>query len=645
MGSNQNQFVSFEYYGLIPNDKTKAKHNNTKFKEAVTDIHRQGGGTLSVPNNSTYYIEIGELQIPAGVSIVGISRDKSIIQLVGPNTLYYSAITMGDDTSIRNITIKDDVTNRQQPTSIGIGVPGNPQALIEAKGSYITIEDCDLHNSSTWCVYTDDTALGEGGVPRRDYFTMKGCRNYWHKRSIYKTIFDISQVYVRCNHMQFLNNMFYTDAPEFSRTVFDLLGHQILIIGNITNGFSQPVLMINRIFPNHDVDIKEGKFLIKENVFIRCKIGMLLYPREDNYLSNVHILNNRITIDVAINSQVWDAPGNLIAGISVEPNFKGKIQDLSILNNVIEWIPKSRILASAQLVAGIALFNGGNGGYTLENCNIQNNTVKGFPFAGITLGTNDPQKTTKNIKVSNNLLVDNGTYNNLEDKEKYAPLVPYNDFYFTHIMLVTNNMSNVDITNNTIIDTGEEAIKGVYSFTYTPFFQSFKSIRIAGNKVMSPLYGLGTNIVRDSTAWGTNTGEPLYLDNRRLVLESNPPIKYCKDISTDIINYETNDIVITTKGTYKATGFGTTGILMSTEVNPNTQQPLPVKIVSIINESVIVVNDGKSLRAGNAITAGPGIRARIAYVKGNIVRIEDGASMKNVPIGSTLSYINSLVLI
>ncbi|WHY96071.1 hypothetical protein [Peribacillus simplex] len=626
-----NPVSTFDYYGLVANDISKSAYNRTKITSALLDIEAKGG-ILYIPAK-TYYIDItagSAFTIPEGVELRGISREKSVIQLVCPKGKYWSAVIMKDSSSMKCLTLKDDETNNQQPTSNGIGESGNPQALVQVLGKNVYIHKCDLYNSSTWCVFGDDTAKV---IPRRDNLVMKSTNNYWRKRAWYTTVFDTSQVYCIMDNMIFNNNKFNTDSPEYSRTVYDLSGTCITVEDNETTQFVQPLLITYGRFESDNILLLQ-KFKVKENRFNKCKIGTMLFPVTGKIMKNVKIENNHIVVDIAINSDTWDKPGNLVSGVTVSPDSKGTIQNLHIQSNNIEWVFKTTILTSLQLVSGIGLHNGTSGGFYLEDCIISDNTIKYFPSMGLTLGSNAGSTAylTKNVKIHNNILIDNGIHNNMLDGKNHIDMV-FIDYYFAHIFLVPKNMENVDVYSNTIIDNGVAKINGVYSIAWAKDQTSYKNVNIGVNTIKANFLGLGTNITRDSTAWGTNTGEPLYKTNPKLTIAENAPIKYCKDKTTDVINYDTNDIVVTLSGSFKANKFGTTGTLMG------------VTFVSKKNTAIMEVNDSTKLQAGNVICWFDGKATaigRIAYVKGNLIRLEDGSAVGNPTNGASITFYNGL---
>jgi hypothetical protein len=621
-----NQVSTFDYYGLVANDISKSSLNHTKINEAFLDIQSKGGGVLFVPTN-TYYID-GGFDVPTGVTLCGMNHLTSVIQLVNSTGRYYSAVALHDSSMLKNLTLKDDETNNQQPSSVGYGGQDNPQALIQVIGKNVIIDKCDLYNSSTWCIYADDSSKT---IPRRDNFTLSNSSNYWRKRSWYTDVFDVSQVFCVMDNMTFKNNKFYTDSPDFSRTVFDLSGSNITVKGNETTNFVQSLLVNYGLWVTDNLMVVQ-KYKVKENQFNKCKIGVMLYPSNGYTMKNIEIENNHINVDVTINSDTWDKAGNLVAGVTVEPNYHGTIQDLSIKSNVIEWTYKETILGSLELIAGIGLSNGLSGGFNLQNCDISGNTIKNFPSMGISLGSAAVGTyVTKNIKIHDNILVDNGIHNNNTNGKNPIDMV-YIDYYFTHIYLAPNNMDNVDVYNNTIVDTGQTGINGVYAISWSNHHTNYKKIYVGRNTIKTN-FGLGTNITRDSTAWGTNTGEPLYPTHSKLFIPDNTPIKYCKNKATDIVNYDAEDIVITQTGLYKADKFGTTGSLDG------------VTFVSKKNNSIMEVSDGSKLSVGNVITWWTGtlsVIGRISYVKGNLVRLEDGSSVESTTVGETINFYDGL---
>lgn len=619
--------TSFEYYGLIPNNKKKSSYNRTKIREALSDIKKKSGGYLIVPDK-TYYIDItdGEaFTLFKGITLQGISREKSIIQLVCPKGRYFSAVSLQDSAKIQNLTLKDDKTNNQQPSTVGTKHQDNQQALIEMEGLNVNIENCDLYNSSTWCVYSDDSAK----IPdsRRDYVTIKNCRNYWQKRSIYSSNFDISQIYCKVDNMLFENNEFYTDEPLLSRTVFDLNGSIITIKNNKTYNYAQPLLVGGEFWDTDKVNIGK-QIIVQDNFFDRCKIGILLYPQSGKDMENIFIEKNIIMVDVNKDNGVWDQAATLIAGISVEPNHKGIIRNLHIRSNKFEWVEKDSIKTDLGLIGAINLYNGIAGGYHLYDAFIEGNTIKNFPSMGISLGAypGSTKYKTNNICVSNNLLIDNGNYNNLKNDRNIVHMA-YNDVYFSHIFLVMSNMYNVEIKNNTILDTGKKEINGVYWLAKMDVEGEHKNISIGDNNIRTYFNtSLGTNI------FTSDFNDSFKNMNMGIVFQHETPIKYCKDIKKDIINYNSNDILITNNGIFQAEEYGTTGSLSG------------VKIVSKKNECLLEVSEGTKLQAGNVISFGTGNNksyARILYVKENLVRVNN-IDAQTLKVGDPITFFSKL---
>lgn len=456
--------ASLNDYNVIPGSLTEATNNQRKINAALLELQSKGGGVLIVPE-STYYVSIPNRKeaiiIPHNVTLRGASRQKSIIQLVAPNSRYWCAIAMGNSTKLENLTIKDDKTNNQQPSTTDTKHQDNPQALIEIAGLNSTVNGCDLYNSSTWCIYSDDSAKNPNS--RRDNVTIQNCRNYWEKRAYYSTYFDISQFYIKVDEMTLENNEFYTNDPLLSRTVFDINGSLITIQNNKVYDFVQPVLL-GGSFWGSDRPTLNQQTIIRNNVFKDCKTGIMLYPDLKVPMENIFIDNNIMILNINKNNSVWDSAATLTAGITINPESHGKINNLIIERNYIEWIQKPVILTEMGLIGGINLFNGIAGGFDLDGCIIRENMIKNFPSMGISIGSNTVAEgvyNTKNVKILYNRLVNNGIHKDTKTGKNPVDM-KYTDFYFSHIFILPFNLSDIEIADNMFIESGDAIAKGVY---------------------------------------------------------------------------------------------------------------------------------------------------------------------------------------
>lgn len=632
--------VSIEDFGVIPGDAKSAVENSIRIQKAIDYVYENGGGEVIVPDKLYYFgiiskgsdgLKNSAFTIKKGIKLRGISRERSILELVSHSDRYYRVITMETETEIFNLTIKDDITNNQQPSSVNIGGFDNTQCLVIIVGHSALIDGVDLYNSSTWAVSIDDSAMNPAS--RRDNFTMVNSRNYWKKRKWYKTIFDVSQVYSKINNMRYENNEFYTDSPDFSRTVFDIAGSNMIIRNNTIKDYVQPLLISSSYWV--DDEVKQQQSLVENNHFTGCKIGVLMYPTLDQTLKNLTIKDNFISIDINKSAYTWDGSGVLVSGISVEPNHHGTIENLQIKGNKIEWINKKDFLTHISLISGIGLSNGQAGGYHLKDSIVSGNTIKNFPTLGLSLGSQpNTEYITENVDVTGNLFIDNGSYNNLTNGKNPMDAL-YQDFYFSHILLVDKNLNNIKIEGNTIIDTGQTAIKGAYWLAELGSGTNNLNVQIGENNIEENVIGLGTNIIRASSNYSLNTGKPIYNTQSQILsfnMKSEGTVKYWRGKTSDIVDYAKGDILITQTGLYKAEKYGTTGTLSG------------VSVESYINPTMMEVNDGAKLRPGNVITWGTvgNVRtARIVYVKGNFVRIE-GTNVVPAHEGNIISFYNGL---
>lgn len=462
-----NNVVSLKDYNVIPNSQAEASNNQKKINTAIVNLNAKGGGVLVVPEG-TYFVSIPNrseaIIIMHNITLRGESKQKSVIQFLGRNSRYWAAIVMRNNSRLENLTLKDDKTNNQQPSTTGTTHQDNPQALIEIAGLHSTVDGCDLYNSSTWCIYSDDSA--KNPKSRRDDVTIRNCRNYWEKRSYYSTPFDISQFYIKVDVMTLEKNEFYTDEPLLSRTVFDVNGTVITIQNNKVYNYVQAVLIGSSDWVN-DKPALEKNIIIRDNIFEKIKTGIMMHPDLNVSLENILINNNKIILDINKNNNVWDSAATLTAGITVYPGSHGKINNLRIEGNHIEWISKPVILTEMGLIGGISFFNGIAGGFDLEDCTISNNTIKNFPSMGISIGSNTVAVgvyNTKNVKILNNTLVDNGIHKDMKNGKNPIDM-KYTNYYFTHIFVMPLNLSNIEIAKNTFVDTGKNNLNGVYWLT------------------------------------------------------------------------------------------------------------------------------------------------------------------------------------
>lgn len=457
--------------GLVANDKSAAASNKTIIQNALNSAG--SGGTVSLPVG-TYYIPIG-LNIPANVTLEGKSAKETILQLHSPSDRYYSATDVGGNTTLRNFTYKDDVTNNQQPSTTDTSHKDNNQALLMVTGNNVTFDNCAFHNSSTWMVGCDDTNSGSN---QHNNFVMKNCYNKWHKRSYYTTPFDISQVYVVSEKMTFINNTFETDAPAFSRTVFDIRGFHITMTGNKVYNFVQPALVGNAIFNARTSGLTQ-KHIITDNIFIGCKVGTMIYSYTNGYDSSTvlnhhysHLEYKRNTVEVntdVLGIGVDNNQAQSIAGIVSYGDTPNEYSGITIEGNTFNCASPNTVKTHASLITGIGLYNGT--APNIHDVNITGNTIKNFPYTGLIVGHQaDVGGSTRNVSITNNIFLNNG--------RNATEVWPYN----SHITIMDANINGLTITGNTITSDGT-VTKAKFGIKEVGYNSNCSNINISNNTV------------------------------------------------------------------------------------------------------------------------------------------------------------------
>ena len=455
--------------GLIANDTSAATSNTTIIKNTLNSAG--SGGTVRLPVG-TYYVSVG-LNIPANVTLEGKSAKETIMQLHSPSDRYYVASTVGGNTTLKNFTYKDDVTNNQQPSTTDTTHKDNNQALLMIQGNNVTFDSCSFHNSSTWLIACDDTSYSTNTT---NNFTLKNCYIKWHKRSYYTTPFDISQVYVVCEKMTFTNNTFETDAPAFSRTAFDVRGFHITMTGNKIYNFVQPALLGNATINPRTSGLTQ-KHIITDNTFVGCKIGTMIYSYTTGYDSSVvlnhhysHLEYKRNTVEVntdVLGIGVDNNQGQSIAGIVCYGGTPNEYSGITISDNTFNCASPNTVKTHASLITGIGLYNGTS--LNIHNVNITGNTIKNFPYTGLIVGHQpDIGGSTSSISITNNIFLNNG--------RNATEVFPYS----SHLTVMDANINGLTITGNDFTSDGTTTI-AKYGVKELGYNSNYSNINISNN--------------------------------------------------------------------------------------------------------------------------------------------------------------------
>ena len=454
---------------LIANDKSAAASNKSIIENALNSAG--SGGTVRLPVG-TYYVSVG-LNIPANVTLEGKSAKETILQLHSPSDRYYVASTVGGNTTLKNFTYKDDVTNNQQPSTTDTTHKDNNQALLMVTGNNVTFDNCGFYNSSTWLVACDDTGSSSN---QHNNFVMKNCYNKWCKRSYYTTPFDISQVYVVCEKMTFTNNTFETDAPAFSRTVFDVRGFHITMTGNKIYNFVQPALLGNASFNARTAGMTQ-KHIITDNTFIGVKVGTMIYSYTSGYDAGAtlnhhysHLEYKRNTVEVntdVLGIGVDNNQGQSIAGIVCYGGNPNEYEGITISDNTFNCASPNTVKTHASLITGIGLYNGST--LNIHDVNITGNTIKNFPYTGLIVGHQASiGGSTSNIKITGNKFL-----NNARNTSEVWP-------YSSHLTIMDANINGLTITGNDFTSDGT-TIKAKYAVAKLGYNSNVSNITVSNN--------------------------------------------------------------------------------------------------------------------------------------------------------------------
>lgn len=560
---------------LIPNDRNSSKYNTDKINEIINLTDSNNINIINI-SEGVFYFE--PFNMKPNITLQGVDMDKTQL-ILNYKDRYWNAIVMADNCKMLNLTVKDDIENPHFPSTVGTSHGDNPQALIQCGGVNNVLDNCKIHNSSTWAIYLDSS-----GAFFRDKITINNCHIIWEKRSYYDEPFDVSQVYVHCKNFKFTNNIFETKSPAFSRTAFDVRGFNATIRNNKIYNYRQPCL-----FGSPSIDLGDNESylnIIEDNVFTGCCIGIMLYSygNKNHDFENCFIRNNVIKIQTIHSEFSWNLKsGVLSSGICFSNLENGIFNNINIENNIIEYVGEVPDNITKNLFNGVSI---SSNNIKISNVIVEKNIIKNFKTIPVVIGVSGDieDNFVKNIYIKNNKFIDN-----MCEIDR-----SYSYFSNTDILIYDRKIENVFIEDNYFLS---ESDKHNLFWISTSLFNDSKNLFLGDNYHNKKQ---GTNITRKKYKYLEDCGYPYYFD-----VSNNFNFKDFKTINNYLganLSLFKNDILIKEDGLYRVQVAGTI-----------TDKDINCTVTEITGVRSFKVDDASLLEAGMYIN-GTGLGSN--YIEG-----------------------------
>ncbi len=373
-----------------------------------------------------------------GITLRGASRAASIIKVGNNVGDYFTVIgppTAGTDLSgltIESLTVDHNLTNNPV-TNVGtmISSLNYRSAIVVYAGSRITIRDCRF--TDTNAVWT--TTVNSGGTD------ITICDNLYDVYGQSATSHDSSAIYTSGVRTKICGNTFVGvgSGGLGAHTAIETHGDNQIVEGNdITNFFRG--MNITGVAVTSTIGV-----IVRGNVIRRCNVGIQLWS--NTYAGNtsgwalrdVLVSDNVIEIDY----DLWVSVAFQRVGILLDPTSNYGVQNLSIVDNTIRYLPFTTTPAANDFTSsGITYYRPqAVTGIADHQITISRNKIVHPPGPGIYI---QPKAFMRRMDVCDNVIINPATGGG----------AAYNSAYRVGIKLqqMQEDLSDIRINHNQIED-------------------------------------------------------------------------------------------------------------------------------------------------------------------------------------------------
>lgn len=443
--------------------------DNSGSVESIAAINK---AIASLPANGV--LKLAGIYKVKPVSTTTFITLKSNMELSGNGTIKIADDTgnfdvlIGQSGAVANIKIKD-ITIDMNPT-------GNTSATVSTA----------VGSKQRAILFTDANNIEVSGVRFNPYVgvwavivTGTNCKNirvtnnhFYFLPIVAKANYDNTAVYVEADTYVISDNVFYSAMASYARSAIELHDHNGVATGNTIKGFQTGVHVVG---PNDAGTVEQiTGHVVSGNTIMQAMNGVLIWPSvtaPTTTMSGIVVSDN--TIDIL--SADWfaihgssTAQTRGIGTVLLDTVGACDISDLIITGNTITFKKENRLVEEGYLSAGIFLINKEK---NISNFSVAGNIIKNAPGNGIMLNIGSIGGDVSNGRVDGNIIIDAGQNSSL--------LWPA----YRNAIAGARKLSNVAIENNTIVDTGEVALNGVYSINLSHTTTTASNVRVRNNPV------------------------------------------------------------------------------------------------------------------------------------------------------------------
>lgn len=372
-----------------------ATDDTAAIQAALTAANTAGGATVFFPVG-TYKISISSgnaLTLPGkGITLQGVSKEKSVIKLANSQGDYVSMLTNGSN-DISGLIIRDLTFNQNASGNVIVSttnlLSGQPRYILRCfLGSDILIENCRFTDADNVNTLSFNAASGVARI------TLRG--NVFDDHGNHSPQHDHSTLYFNADNVRVQNN-FFAGTGISATTAIETHGTNQVVTGNIIKNF-----FAGMNITGVSEYLSRG-VVCSDNVMTGMGIGVHLWALTSGAnttvgLEDVVVQGNVITIDM----DYWASITGYKAGVLFEPGSTLGYKNIRITDNLIRYATFTTVPTATDLGScGVNFRRSSNYAGEDRDIFICDNKIEGSPSAGIFL---DLRSTAKTIHIDRNVI-------------------------------------------------------------------------------------------------------------------------------------------------------------------------------------------------------------------------------------------------